>query len=277
MTLLFSATYFNLLQKNNNSVPAPSKQEIQSALNDSINWVLEHQDELINIDNPILWWFLDESAILTKNNQLANLTAKYKNTVLDRNSVWAGYWVKKPSFYYAPGSLDYMANYQKFFAFGLSCDADLAEEPVIQEQFSSHFCDWRPYYSSCTTHQLMAIRSLQIKDCGDQTLNQELSAALADQIQQQLVWDPRVGDVYIQRALMLVESGNENKVKPVWIQNILNEQLDSGAWASFYKLLHLYDDKYFGFSYMFVDVRTPESNFHTTAQAIYLLSLLLNE
>ena len=167
-----------------------------------------------------------------------------------------------------------MEDYQKFFVYALTCDSDLGEENAIQEQLKINFCNWRPYYSSCSTHQLAGIRLLQIKNCGDQKIYNQLSQQLSEIIKEQLTWDPRVGDVYIQRALMLVESGYKDRVKPVWLHNILQEQRSDGGWASFYNILPLYDDKYFGFSYKFINIRKPESGFLTTVQAIYLLSLL---
>jgi len=275
LILLFCAGYFYLVYKNNIDTPPPSKLEIRQALDKSINWVLKNQDELIKINNPVLWWFLDESANLTNNYKLSNLVSKYRNTTLDRNSVWTGYWVKKPPFSYVAGSLDYMEKYQKFFVYGLTCDTDLGEEKIIQDQFDINFCDWRPYYSSCSTHQLMGVRLLQIKQCGDQNLHTQLSEKLANIIESQLIWDPRVGDVYIQRALMLHEAGYKEKIKSIWIKNILNEQMSNGSWASFYKLFPITGDKYFGFTYKFASIREPKSNFHATAQAIYLLSLIL--
>ena len=120
----------------------------------------------------------------------------------------------------------------------------------------------------------MGIRLLQIKNCSNQKLYKNLTVELAKKIESLLIWDPRVGDVYIQRVLILTESRHNELVKPVWIKNILDEQLNDGGWASFYKALPLTTDKYLGFSYKFIDIRRPESNFHTTAQAIYLLSLL---
>lgn len=272
--ILLSTGYFYLVYKNNIDAQQPSKQEIQQALDKSINWVLQNQNDLIKINNPVLWWFLDESANLTNNHELSTLVSKYRNTILDKNSVWTGYWVKKPPFTYITGSLDNIEKYQKFFVYSLTCDSDLGEEKIIQDQLDINFCDWRPYYSSCSTHQLMAIRLLQIKDCGNQKLYTSLSDELAEIIESQLTWDPRVGDVYIQRVLMLIESGHSDLVKSAWVKNILKEQLDDGGWASFYKALGLSGDKYIGFSYKFIDIRTPENNFHTTAQAIYLLSLV---
>lgn len=274
LILLFSAGYFYLVYKNNIDTPPPSKLEIQQALDKSINWVLQNQNELIKINNPVLWWFLDESANLTNNYKLATLVRKYRDTILNRNSVWTGYWVKRPPFSYISGSLDNIEKYQKFFVYGLTCDVDLGEEIEIQEQLNINFCNWKPYYSSCRTHQLMGIRLLQIKKCGNQNLYKSLSDELIKGIVNLLTWDPRVGDVYIQRTLILAESDHGDMVKPIWLRKILNEQLDSGGWASFYKILPVSDDRYIGFSYKFIDIRTPESNLHTTAQAIYLLSLI---
>ncbi|VAW50092.1 hypothetical protein MNBD_GAMMA06-54, partial [hydrothermal vent metagenome] len=239
VTFFFCNSYFYLVYKNNVDTPPPSKQSIQQALDKSINWVLKNQDELIKINNPVLWWFLDESASLTNNYKLSKLIWKYRNTVLDKNSIWTGYWVKKPPFTYIPGSLDHMEKYQKFFTYGLTCDLDLSEEKVIQDQLDENFCDWHPYYSSCITHQIMGVRLLQIKQCGDQEQNKKLVKKLAKLIESQLIWDPRVGDVYIQRVLTLVDSGNKEKIKPVWIKQILNEQRTDGSWANFYRLFNI--------------------------------------
>lgn len=275
VAIIFSAAYFNLVRKNNIEAPSPSKQEIQLALNKSIEWVLTNQNELVKINNPALWWFLDESAILNSNSDLANLVSKYRNTILEKNSLWNGYWRNVKSFIYIPGSLDHMEKYQKFFAYALTCNTELGDEQEIQNQFDSSFCGWSPYYSSCTTHQLMSIRLLQINGCGNQQKNQILSDELSNKIYEQMIWDPRVGDVYIQRVLMLVESGNRAKVKPIWIKHILAEQRDGGGWASFYRLFNITDNTEFGYGYKFPEVRSSvDVNFHSTAQAIYLLSLL---
>ena len=115
LLLTFSIGYFYLVYKNNTDAPPPTKQEIHQALDKSINWILKNQDELIKINNPVLWWFLDESAFITNNNKLSSLVRKYKNTTLNKGSVWSGYWVKNPPFTYIMGSLDHMEEYQKFF------------------------------------------------------------------------------------------------------------------------------------------------------------------
>lgn len=278
LLILLTSYYFYLVYKNNIDVPPASKQEIQQALDKSINWVLKNQNELIKTKNSALWWFLDESAKLTSNSELINLTNKYKFTVLNKKSVWSGYFTKTPPFTYFPGSLGTMKQYQKFLIYGLTCDATLGDEPFIQKQLDINFCNWTPFYSSCSTHQLMGIRLLQTKNCSNQKLYQKLSNELSEIIEKQLTWDPRVGDVYIQRVLMLKESGHTDKIKPVWISRILKEQRSDGGWANFYNMLNLTDTVELGFGYVMPEIRSlPTSSFHTTAQAIYLLSTINSE
>jgi hypothetical protein len=266
--------YFYLVYNNNLDTSKPSAEVIQQALDKSINWILTNQDELIYINNPALWWFIDESASIINNPELATLVMRYRRDILNENSVWTGYFGTNPPFTYVYGALDYMEEYQKFFVYGLTCDSELGEEQAIKDQLEINYCNWRPYYSSCSTHQLMGIRLLQIKNCGNQKLYNNLSDDLANKIEHQLIWDPRVGDVYIQRVLMLVESGHRNKVKPIWIRNILGHQLEDGAWSKFVTLISFRANYYLGFTYKFISIDKPEPDFHTTAQAIYLLSLL---
>lgn len=80
------------------------------------------------------------------------------------------------------------------------------------------------------------------------------------------------------KGAMLVESGNSDKVKTVCIRQIRNKQRNNGAWAKFYHLFNITDTSEFGLGYKVPDIRSPaEANPHTTAQAIYLLSLIHTE
>ncbi len=275
LLLLVASLYFYFVYKNNLDIKEPTSVEIETALDGSINWILDNQDELLNVNNPALWWFLYESANLTNNRELAQLVSKYRNTTLDKNTVWAGYFKRTPPILYVTGMLNHIEKYQKFFIYGLTCDSDLGDEADIHEQLDINFCNWKPYYSSCSTHQLMGIRLLQTKNCNNQKLYRQLSKQLINVIEEQIVWDPRVGDVYMQRVLMLLESGHAEKVKPTWIRQILQEQRSNGAWANFYRLINITDTIEFGFGYKFPEIRSqPKASFHTTAQAIYVLSLI---
>ncbi len=271
----FFSGYFYLVYQNNIDTASADRLEVEQALHKSIDWVLTNQDSLIEINNPVLWWFLDESARLTGNGKLENLVSRYRREKLGKNSVWTGYWVRNPPFTYIPGMLDSMEKYQKFFIYGMTCDSDLGEESDIKEQLDINFCNWKPYYSSCSTHQLMTIRMLISRDCGDIKQLKQLSTELERNIETQIARDPRIGDVFMQRVLLLLE--NNKPVKPVWIKNILKEQRPDGGWANFYRLFNITDTWEFGFGYKYPEIRkSPQSSFHTTAQAIYLLSMVLN-
>jgi hypothetical protein len=88
----------------------------------------------------------------------------------------------------------------------------------------------------CVTHQLMAIRLLQKRNCGD---HRKLTMRLLDIIETELSWDFRVTDSYLQRTLMLAESGDMDRLKPVWIQRILDAQMPDGGWSDFHPLLDI--------------------------------------
>jgi len=272
---LMAILYVYLVYKNNIDIQPIDNITINKSLNKSINWLKNNKDHLIKEDNPILWWFIYESAKVLGDENLIEIVNEYREKTLGLNSTWNLYFDKNSNnFTYFYGSLSSLPNYNKLFVYGLSCNKELGEEDFIQMQLQSDFCNWSPFYSSCSTHQLMGLRFIQRNNCIPGKSISDVSGAIASNIKNQLTWDPRVGDVYIQRALMLQESNSNHLIKPIWISNILNHQLEDGSWASFDPLISLGDSKYIGFSYKFIDIRKPESNFHTTSQAIYLLSLL---
>ena len=275
--IILTSSYIYLVYKNNIDTNEPTAEELSFALNQSVSWILKNQEHLLKDNNPALWYFLDSSALITGNVELAQLVMKYRKTVLDERSVWAGYFMKQPPYRYISGQLSFMEDYQKFLVYGLTCNRELRDEKSIQDQLKSSFCNWKPYYSSCSTHQLMGIRLLQQNNCGENDLYNRLSDGLVNTIENQVTWDPRVGDVYIQRTLMLIESGNRDRVKPIWIRNILDEQRPDGGWANFYRIFNVTTEVEFGFGYKIPEFRkNPVSSFHTTAQAVYLLSLEYN-
>lgn len=137
------------------------------------------------------------------------------------------------------------------------------------------YCDSHFFCPACTTHQLIGFRMMQQSGCGDPLATQQAVAALQQRIHRQLTWDPRVVDVYIQRVLTLVESGAVSSVKPVWLQRILAAQHPDGGWGGIDPLLALPTGKGIGFDARGFTFAAAKSNFHATAQGIWLMSLLL--
>ncbi len=137
------------------------------------------------------------------------------------------------------------------------------------------FCPSRyPLRPACVTHQMMGMRFMQERGCGEKAEVDRVVHSLQDRIVLQLTWDPRPIDTYLQRVLMLIESGQAERVKPFWLQRVLDTQLGDGGWGNFYPLLPISNGKHIGFSGRGLSTGRPNSDFHATAQGVFLLSLL---
>jgi hypothetical protein len=262
-----------LLYQNNRSVPLPDRTDLTNAYNKSVAWVIENQVELLQVDNSVLWKFLYESARITKDPELTKLAQTYIKERLHPRSPWRYYFDPYAAITIDPATMEHFPDYNLFILYGLSCSPALEALPLIQRQFSDDFCLWSPIVSPCTTHQLIGVKFIQERQCDTLVAANELEVALLEDIERQLTIDPRMGDVYIQRAMMLMITGAYDTIKPVWIQRILDQQLADGSWTNFDPLFPVGGDRFFGFSYFFLDIREPKANFHTTAQAIYLMAL----
>lgn len=269
--------YAYLVYDNNRDIKEPSIQEYEQSLQKAINWVEKNQNEIIKENNSILWWFLSQSAKLTKNKSLESVVNKY----LDQNKdlgLWELYFNPYAYVRYDVNNLFNLPKYNLHFIYGLTCDKELAQMDVIKEQMDANFCRWSPIFSACTTHQLMGFHFMKLYQCGDNTSYRDTVDNLNNQVVRQLLLDPRVSDVYIQRVMMLMLSGGEHLVKPIWLHQIINAQKSDGAWETFYPLLPPNGESMrFGIAYKSLAIREYIPNFHTTSQAIYLLSLMLEK
>ncbi len=267
--------------QNNRSVSPATHADINVRFDKSISWLDSNYATLENIQNPILWWMVKQAAENSNNKTLVNIYTKYKKNHLDNNPSN----LSTPMFdkFYKPkipdiSAFSALADYQTFFFYGLSCDANLASEPVIQKQLSSaNFCSLHYLHPRCITHQLMGLRFVQRYQCGyDETVKTTI-AKLKEDVISELTWDFRVGDAYIQRVLMLVDIDAYKEVKPIWINNILAAQNDDGSWDDLDPIISLGNNYVFAFTSMLPTIKKPKADFHASAQAIWLLSLLLKE
>lgn len=277
--ILFLLTGWSIWQ-NNRSVASPSQAEIKQHFDRSVGWFVSNYSSLEDIQNPILWWMIKQAALNSNNENLKNIFSKYKKEHLDKMPAN----LSTPMFdkFYRPVMPDItllsgLHDYQLFFFYGLSCDDDLGSEPVIQQQMVSGFCSLHYLHPRCITHQLMGLRFIQRYQCGYEDKVNQTIAELQKILVAELTWDFRVGDAYIQRVLMLVDTGAYDQVKPVWVSNILEAQNDDGSWDDLDPILYLGNDYVFAHSSALPKIAKPKADFHATAQAIWLLSLLLNE
>jgi hypothetical protein len=278
-TVILVFIFWQIWQNNRETDPA-TYQHIKQHFDRSVSWLSASYPSLENIENPILWWMIKEAASNSDDDTLNGIFSRYKKNHLDNRPPN----LSTPMFdkFYRPKvpDIDYLnqlQDYQQFFFYALSCDTNLGSEPVIQRQMLPQFCSLHYLHPRCITHQLMGLRFMQRYQCGyDDTVTSTI-AALQQVVISELTWDFRVGDAYIQRVLMLVETGAYTKTKPVWIKNILSAQNDDGSWDDLHPVLYLGNDYYLGHTSMLPAVKKQAADFHATAQAIWLLSLLLKE
>jgi len=263
-----------LVYNNNRQLPPPSAAELNAALDKSIHWLLANRSQILSQKNSILIWMLSEGGHRTGDQRLQKLAAEYVQA-MPVFSPWQFFFNSNSLAPLKPEHLGELPDYNLLFLYGLSCDQTLGELDIVRRQQEENFCrDNHPFGPACLTHQLMGLRFMQRRGCGPQAENVALIATIQDKIERQLTWDPRVVDVYIQRVLMLVESGAPERVKPVWLRNVLKAQLPDGGWGGFQPLIPVSASRYLGFSQKLIGLGRPTSNLHATAQGVLLLSLL---
>jgi hypothetical protein len=276
------ASYCGLIWHNNFSAQSPSQTQITATWEKSVSWLTANRDAVLQDHNPILWWMIGESAKLTGDARLQLLFAEYRAAMNagDAGSVWHSFFV--PERYWGASFTEQefagYPDYNQYFLFGLTCSKQLFSTPVIQAQHQTDFCGkTHPFSPACVTHQLMGFRFAQRIGCDRLENLPDKIGVLQDAVVGQLRWDPRVVDVYLQRVLMLVDSGAPAKVKPRWLQRILAAQLADGSWSNMQPLLPLGGGRYLGFNERLVGLESLQGNLHATAQGIWLFSLLQQE
>lgn len=274
---LVTAGYLTLVYMNNRDTDWPAPSRIQTAFDASMRWVAAHEATILKFDNPALWWMIQRSAGLTGHPALQSAFAQYRQSRLE---VGRHLWL--PLFFpqrWVPFNNEVVADYDDYqlhFIYAISCDEELAQRPIIRAQMDPDYCDGHPLRPACATHQMIGFRMMQQNSCGDPQATQAAVQALQQRIRDQLTWDPRVVDVYMQRVLTLVESGAVSAVKPIWLQRLLDAQQADGGWGDIDPLMMLPGGPSFGFDARGFTFKQTKSDFHATAQGIWLLSLLLS-
>lgn len=271
---------------NNAEVSFPSQVEIEQSQLKAINWIKSHESEVLDTVNPVLWWMLRDSAALSGNTYLASLYAKYYERYLARNpkNVWHHLFDGDSQVWLSVFELDQLPGYNQLFLYGLSCDPSLRKQSQVIELLDAGACRsiFSPSYlrdPACITHQLMGIRFMHQRRCENSIQTTALIRTLQDKIVVEATWDFRgVVDSYIQKILMLAESGAAERIKPIWVKRVIDAQRSDGGWDDFDEIFPLNKSLSFGWSGWsargWMWTRTPQSNFHTTAQGLYLMSLL---
>ncbi len=276
--IIICAAYLYGLYQNNRELAYPQKLQLQQQLDKSVQWLVNNETHILSETNPMLWWMLYEAHKLSQDPRLADLLKKYhlKNPQI-KQSVWGPLFDARKRQSLGSYTVEGLPYYNQHFIYALNCAADIEDELlIVAQQNTAAFCHQSAYFyrPACITHQLMGINFLSTKQCALLPNIDEVSQSLQADIVGQLTWDIRVVDVYLQRVLMLLITGAESSLKPVWIQQVLDHQLADGGWGDFVSLLGPAEGRSLGFSSKVVSVGHEQSSFHATAQGMYILSYL---
>lgn len=270
-----------LVLHNNYGDTKVSDKDIQLVFNDAVDWIKQHKHQIKHTHNPMLWWMIAEAASISNNTDLKEVFEEYRDKNFDKykHSPWSYLFFKSNSDISQYEALLFsLPDYNQHFIYGFSCDSDLGMLDIIKRQNETDFC-WKnhPISPACITHQMMGYRFMQRTSCKDVKKLSEKIITLSEFIRFQSIFDFRIVDVYIQRVLMLYDSGHSAKVNNRWIKRIIDHQSSDGGWDDFQPLINIQGNRYFGYSSAGFSVAIPKSNFHASAQGIWLMALLLNQ
>jgi hypothetical protein len=273
--------YGYLFYQNNRDILPVDNDRIARSYAHSVEWLLNHRAEILQNGNQMLWWMIGESARISGDARVQELFDEFRNDY-DRSApydTWQAFFHPRQFRNAKFSSSEYMSlvEYQQYFLYALTCSSQLSEEPAIAAQNDPEFC-WSGYRlirPACVTHQLMGYRMAKRNNCDIENLDTKIST-LQTTITRQLTYDPRVVDVYVQRVLMLIDSGAKDRVKPRWLERIMNTQQNDGGWSDMQPLIAIGGEKYIGFGANGFTIERPKSNFHATAQGMLLMSFLLH-
>lgn len=277
----FLSIYLIAVYLNNRDVEYPQTTQLQTQLEKSVKWLVSHDTDALQQANPMLWWMLFETNKIKPDARIADLLARYfARYPRIQQSVWAPLFAGRQQRYLGAYAVEGLPYYNQHFIYALNCASAVAEDlPQVAEQNDPAFCHQSAYFyrPACITHQLMGINFLFTQQCNVLPDIDRVSQSLQQDIVSQLTWDIRVVDVYLQRVLMLLITGAESSIKPIWIHQVLNHQLEDGGWGDFVSLIGADSGQSLGFSSRIVSLGYEKSSFHATAQGIYILSYLLSD
>ncbi len=278
--------WLGLAQYFSRSQPAVTRAEAQASLNAAIGWLQAHEAEVLSDGNQALWRMVHKSAELTHNAYLSQLYGTYFERYYGRGHVdmWE-HWLRADST--APvtlSALSVLEPYQRFFIYASTCNAALGQDDDVARQLSADYC--APALprtlrgqkdATCSTHQLMGLSMMQERGCGDAQATQAAIAAVQADIETALRYDPRARDPYMQRVLMLYETGAGRSVRPVWLRRVIDTQLPDGGWPGQRSIKLLFGDfaKSVGLPRTALSTEEGGAEFHATAQGLLLMSLVV--
>jgi hypothetical protein len=269
---------------NSVEVASPTQAQLRASFNRASAWIVQNREAVLRENNSMLWLFVREAGRLANDSRLESLASEYQTR--STQGTIAQFFFDSAGIEHVRGanlelSDDWQA-YQRLFVYGATCNSPLRFDPEVVAMLSPSACEgghaWlrNPW---CRTHQLMGLRFVQRNHCEPDADTAQTIASVQAGILTELHWDFRVEDAYLQKVWTLIESGRREDVKAVWIRRVLGAQGVDGGWNGADVIAALPGGRaifWRGGLLPRVGI-APESNFHATAQGVYLMALLLND
>jgi hypothetical protein len=274
----------------NRPVEAVSPQEIASHRMRAIEWLHRHEQQVLAEPNTALWWMMRLAARHADDaylRQLVRQSIEIHFRGVDAMSPWRRMIEPRAEIVAFAGGVDEVADYQRFFHHAMTCQSLPLGKETTTQFLQRDMCTpmwWKGFVRDpvCTTHQIFGQMLYRQTGCPEVEGLSDLQPQLLDNVERQLTWDPVMRDAHIQRVLVLVMNGRQDAVKANWLRRILAAQESDGGWLGYSRIPELPNwiqpwcwretlAQWF-------PARFPREHqdfdFHATAQAILLLTLL---
>lgn len=262
----------------NHARPMPPRDAVRDGRLSATAWLIGHRDEVLSDDNAMLWSMVARSAELTKDPALKDMVEDYLDRYMlpNINSPYRQlFGLPYQPMHWEPETLQAMQDYHVFLLFALTCAPELSALERVAAQQAAEFCpENQPLRPACATHQLMGLRLAAKFGCLPPGEPTAVKNALLDRIERQLYWDVRLVDTYIQRTLMLTEERGPSGAGSPALNNVLSMRMPDGGWSRSQPIVPLGSGKWFGVKEGGFGFLEKRGEFHSTAQALLLLSLV---
>lgn len=274
----------------NRPVEAVSQEEIAQHRHRAIQWLRDHEQRVLADPNSALWWMMQLAARHADDaylHQLVRQSIEHHFSGFYAAEPWRRMVEPDAEIAAFSRGLDQLADYQRFFHHAMTCQPLTLDGGSTDSFLQRDMCSpmWREVFIRdpvCTTHQVFGLMLYRQTGCSDVGGLDQLKHRLLDEVKFQLTWDPVMRDPHIQRVLVLVLNGRSDAVNPNWLRRILAAQEADGGWLGYRRIPELpqwvqpwYWRERLAQRY---PARFPpehkDFDFHATAQAILLLTLL---
>ncbi|MFT3856978.1 MAG: hypothetical protein QM742_05575 [Aquabacterium sp.] len=268
-----------------------SQEEIEQRYQKAVSWLKDHEMNAIYDANVALWMMVNTAAERTGDPYLHDVVQRARTVMFaPPNTRIMLRRILDPGAQVDPmplAKLRELPDYQQFFVHALTCEPVQNTEVDTTRFLHGKVCPpMAPNIllgdPACVTHHVMGLQFYLRSQCAGRQDAARLKETLLDDIETQLKADVVMKDAYMQRVLVLVWQGRQDKVKPIWIRRVLDAQEADGGWLGHRRLPEL-PEAIQPWHWREVLARVwPErfdpqwkpEDFHATAQGLLLLALL---